>query len=209
VNYIHEEGRADRPGGEQDVIGVDVVARLSESTEVRAEYAVSKDKQESGETIDAAAYLAEIVHTSDDFSAQAYIREEEAGFGVGQQSSNTNGIRRYGVDASYVISEDIQEDTGRRMMRNITAQSYVEQSLETGAKRTLSEVAVTQDSDTFGGGLGLRHVKEDIAAPLQLKRLSACVTKFWKVKMRPVRTPRLALHTARGKVQMCLRKQIC
>ena len=173
VNYIHEEGRADRPGGEQDVLGVDIVARLSESTEVRAEYALSKDKQDSGETIDAAAYLAEIVHTSDDFSAQAYIREEEAGYGVGQQGSNTNGIRRYGVDASYVISENIQEDTGRRLLRNIEGQSYVEQSLTTGAKRTLTEISVTQDSDAFGGALGLRHVKEDLTAGEQRESLLA------------------------------------
>ncbi len=162
ASYIHEEGRADRPGGKQDVVGVDMVARISEATELRMEYAVSADKQDSGETIDAAAYMAEIVHTSDDFSAQAYIREEQDGFGVGQQGSSTSGIRRYGAGASYTLSEDIQEDTGRRMMRSVEGQSYVEESLLTGAKRTLTEINVSQDGDIFGAELGLRHVKENL-----------------------------------------------
>ena len=173
ASYIHEEGRAGSPNGKQDVVGIDMVARLSEATEIRAEYAMSKDAQAGSETVKAEAYMAEIVHTSDDFSAQAYIREEQAGFGVGQQGSGTAGIRRYGAGASYTLSEDIQEDTGRRLLRNIEGQSYVEESLQSGAKRILTEVSVSQEGEKAGGSLGLRHVKEEISSTEQRENLLA------------------------------------
>lgn len=173
ASYIHEEGRADKPGGKQDLLGVDLVAQIAKGTELRAEYAISEDKTEGVKT-DAAAYLAEVIHTSENLAAEAYIREEQAGFGVGQQGSNTAGVRRVGAAASYKISEDIDEESGRRVLRDVRGQAYTEENLETGAKRQLSEVTLTQEGERMGGSVGLRHVKDDI--PGQEGRDSMLVT---------------------------------
>ncbi len=160
ASYIHEEGRADSPGGKQDMAGLDIVADITPNTQIRAEYAVSSDKSETG-TVNAKAYMAEVLHTSDDLAATAYVREEEAGFGVGQQGSNTAGIRRIGADAAYTLLEKTDDLTGARTLRTVKGQSYHEENISNGATRLLSEVSLTQEGEKFGGSIGLRQVKEN------------------------------------------------
>lgn len=159
VSYLHEEGRADRVGGEQDVVGADIEYQLTAGTQIRIEAAQSRDSDETGEST-ANAYLAEIVHTSDGLSAEAYIRQEDEGFGVGQQNSASNGVRRMGARAAYQLSENIEEETGRRKTRNITGQLYQEDSLSQDSTRLVAEVLAVQDSEVLGLTAGLRQVTE-------------------------------------------------
>ncbi len=160
VSYLNEEGRAERAGGEQEVIGADVEYQLTAGTQIRVEAAQSRDEDEVSSST-ANAYLAEIIHTSEGLSAEAYIRQEDEGFGVGQQSGASNGIRRLGAQATYQLSENIDEETGRRKTRNITGQVYKEDSLSQDSSRTVAELLATQDSEVFGLSAGLRHVAEE------------------------------------------------
>lgn len=160
TSFIHEEGRADKPDSAQDLLGVDVVAQIATGTELRAEYAISQDDSAGADT--SRAYMAELIHTSEKLAAEAYIREEEAGFGVGQQGSNTNSVRRIGASANYRISQDINEETGRRVLRSVAGQAYREENLSTGAVRDLTEVTLSQEGERLGASVGLRHVNDDI-----------------------------------------------
>ena len=159
ASYIHEEGSASSANSKYDVFGVDLVVNVNDNTQVRAEYAVSSDASTDAE---AQAYLAELLHTSGRLSAEAYVREQESGFGTGQQGSNTSSVRRTGARVNYKLSENIQHDSGRRRLRNINAQAYQEDNLETGATRRLSEVTLTQDGDKVSASTGLRHVHDEL-----------------------------------------------
>lgn len=162
ATYIHEEGRADAPNGETDLVGVDARYRLNEGTEIRAEYAMSRDSN-SADDKTAKSWLAEIVHTSERFAGEAYIREEEDGFGVGQQTTATASRRRYGAGGTVKVSEKIEEETGRRQLRVVEGKAYREENLETGATRTLGEITARQDSERLGLSAGLRAVEDDVA----------------------------------------------
>ena len=162
ATYIHEEGRADAPNGETDLVGVDARYRVNEGTEIRAEYAMSRDSNSDSDDA-ATSWLAEIVHTSERFAGEAYIREEQDGFGVGQQTTATTSRRRYGAGGTVKVSEHIEEDTGRRQLRVVEGKAYREENLETGATRTLGEITARQDSERLGLSAGLRAVEDDVA----------------------------------------------
>jgi len=136
---------------------------LRPGTEVRAEYAFSSSKGANTPRRSASAYLAEIVHTSAKFTADAYVRQEDAGYGLRQTSSATAGTRRYGGNLSYKFQEFENKKTGRRGSRSVTASAYREDSLGTGNHRTSSEVTVAQEGDIFSASVGLRGVQDNIA----------------------------------------------
>ena len=120
--------------------------RITDNTQLRAEYAITESV---GTEIDGTsdAILAEVIHTSEKFSGEAYFREEEAGFGLGQTGSNTNGVRRYGVKGQYKIKEFEDEETGRRGSQYIEAQAFREENLTTGDARNTGEFLATHQGD--------------------------------------------------------------
>ena len=162
--FVHEGGDANAVGSHSDMIGAEIIAQLRPGTELRAEYAISSSKNAApgSQRKTANAYLAEIVHTSEKLSADVYMRQEEAGFGLRQRSSSTTDIRRYGANAAYKFQEFEDEKTGRRGSRNVSASLYREDNLGTGSSRTLSEVTVNQEGERFSASAGLRQVKDNI-----------------------------------------------
>ena len=81
--YIHEDQGVVR----SNLYGVDTSFKLNQSTKLRAEFATT-DVSAGPFKHNANAYLAEVSHTSKMFDARAYIREQETGFGLGQQSTH-------------------------------------------------------------------------------------------------------------------------
>lgn len=158
--FAHEGGNTNSAGAKGDMVGVDVLAQLRKGTELRLEYALSTHKDNQNPSKTANAYLAEIIHTSEKLSADAYIRQEEEGYGLNQRSSTTADIRRYGANASYKFSEFESKKTGRRGSRNVSASLYREDNLGTGDNRTLGEFTIGHDSETLGVSAGLRQVKD-------------------------------------------------
>ena len=156
---VHEEGRASAPGGKSDLAAVDLTADITDNTELRLEYGASRREtdgvEESGDAI-----LAEINHRSENLTASAYFNQTDEGFGLNQQTSATEGVRRYGVEASYRIYTSNIENDARLRERFVDARAYREENLETGAERTLTEVALRQESPTTSGSVGLRRVVE-------------------------------------------------
>lgn len=157
--FVKEDGSAQLSGAKSSMVGIDVVGQISEQTEVRAEYALT----DTTPGIDGAqAILAEIIHTSEKLQAEAYFRQEDAGFGLGQRNSNTNKIRRYGVDAAYEINEFEDEETGRRGRNTIEGLAYREENLETGDTRDSAEVIAKHKGDRMSYSAGLRGAKDNL-----------------------------------------------
>ncbi len=160
--FTHENGSALEAGAKSNQIGVDVIAQITDSTELRAEYAVT-DNSGDGEGM-ADAKLLEIVHTSESVLAEAYFREEEGGFGLGQRASNTNGVRRYGAKGTVKLQEKNDAETGRRSTRKMKVEAYREENLETGDARTSGEILAVQDGAKLDAALGVRVTEDDLVS---------------------------------------------
>lgn len=181
--FVHEDGSSLQGGIEQNQVGVDVIAQVTENTQLRAEYAITENKGSANDGT-ADAILAEVIHTSENFTGEAYFREEEAGYGVGQTNSNTAGVRRYGAKAAYKFDEFEDEETGRRGSRRVEAQAFREENLSTGNSRNTAEVLATHQGELMTISGGLRASKDELAdaedrqSLLAIGRASVRVPKF-------------------------------
>ncbi len=162
-SFVHENGSATSAGAEHNQIGIDVIADVTDNTQIRAEYAVTENKTAAGKNT-ADAKLLEIVHNSEKLTGEAYYREEGEGFGLGQSGSNTAAARRYGVRGNYKIDEFEDEKTGRRGQRRIEAQAFREENLTTGNTRNTGEVMLTHEGARLTASAGLRASRDDIVS---------------------------------------------
>lgn len=159
ATFIHEEG-AGADAETTDLAGADVVVNLTDTTEIRAEYARSFTDGAAGRT-EADAILAEAAHASERIDAKAYFSEVGADFGLGQQTSAQAGVRRYGAEVRVRIDEFDGGLTTENGARSIEAKAYREENLSTGASRDIAEVALRQDGAQTSGSVGLRGVREN------------------------------------------------
>jgi uncharacterized repeat protein (TIGR01451 family) len=146
-------------GRKTDLVGVDAKAQLFENTQLRAEVATSARDTETG-TERADAYLVEITRQSETLAVSGYFREEQAGFGLGQQGSSTNSIRRIGAEANVQLSNALSDDAAVRLGRFLEGRVYREENLDSKAVRDVAEASLRQDNGVTGGALGLRSVSE-------------------------------------------------
>ena len=161
VTYIREEEARTRDGGPSELIAVDVTAELSETLRLRAEAASTRsDGVDEAQIGGGDAYAVEILHQSLTSKGRAYVREEQAGFGLGQQGSNTRGLRRYGADLTARIWDDQGTSGGLGVQRFVDAEAYKEEDLTGDASRTVAAAALRQESALLDAAAGLRHVDE-------------------------------------------------
>ncbi|MGE5722635.1 MAG: hypothetical protein ACM3YM_09255, partial [Sphingomonadales bacterium] len=103
---IHDED--DR--GRTMLGGADIRYRPSPSTEIRAEAAISDTSARAGadpaSAGTATAWLVEAEHHGPRYDVLAYAREQEQGFGVGQQNVSESGTLKFGVDGRLRIGQD-------------------------------------------------------------------------------------------------------
>lgn len=159
LTVIREEGSAKVEKQTSLLVAADVKARLDENTELRAEVATSERDTGAG-TERADAYLLEIERQSETLTVTGYYREEEAGFGLGQQSSNTDSMRRIGADVSALLADDLSKEGERRQRRYVDARAYREENLTKEAARDVVETNLRQETDQFGASVGLKAVRE-------------------------------------------------
>lgn len=160
TTLIHEEDAGSVQTDGSTLMAADLTLRLNERTEIRAEVATSDVDTDAGtESADAVLLVAQ--HRTEKLLATGYIREESEGFGLGQQASSTNAIRRIGADLSAEIGSTLNEDGSDRSERRITAQAYQETNLSQDSQRNVADLVLQQDSQTFGLSGGLRAVSEE------------------------------------------------
>lgn len=179
VTVIHEEDGASSGASGSDLIAADVTLHLDDSTELRAELAATESDTDRGE-MSGEAVLLEATRRTEKLSVTGYYREETEGFGLGQQASNTSAIRRIGAQISAELGVSETADGNDRSIRRIQGQAYRETNLSQDAERTVADVVLSQDSQTFGASIGVRAVSEsfdDGADPRQSVLLLAGLRK--------------------------------
>ena len=145
ATYVHEG----QSGGEGDLGGVDVTFEVTENTEIKAEAATSKS-DEDGSEISGDAYLAEIRHHSSNLDGTVYIKEQESGYGLGQQSGSEDGTRKIGLDAAYRFGSTFKLD----------GQAYRQYNLSTSAERNVGQLNGVYTEDNYNLRAGLRDATD-------------------------------------------------
>ena len=79
--------------GDTQIAGTDLRWQIGAATELRAEAARSAS-DDPLRAASADAYLTEVTHVSERLDTRAYVREQEAGQGVGQQAGGEAGTAR-------------------------------------------------------------------------------------------------------------------
>jgi hypothetical protein len=100
----------------------------------------------------ASAYLAEIEHVTERLDFAAYVREQETGFGVGQQLHTETGTRKVGVDARGTLTE----------LWTARGETFRQTNLATGADRELASAEARRETDDATASVGIKRVVDDL-----------------------------------------------
>lgn len=173
LTVIHEAGSNAPAQVESDLASVDLRVDVSDTTQLRFEYGMSRHETLTGRE-DADAISAELRHVSGSLTGRAYYDEIEAGFGLGQQSSGVAGVRRIGGEARLKIQEFYAERTGEKGERAVSGEAYTEENLLTGARRFVASLKIRHDGSRSGAAVGLRRIVEETADGV--KRRAALAT---------------------------------
>ena len=91
----------DETAGDATVAGADIRARLSAATELRGEFA-GGGRRGLGRDI---AFLAEAEHHGGGVDLLGYVRQQDGGFGVGQQNLVEAATRKIGLDGRIALTD--------------------------------------------------------------------------------------------------------
>ncbi|WP_234026855.1 hypothetical protein [Erythrobacter sp. HKB08] len=125
-----------------NIVGLDLRAKLGNSTELRAEIAGSRTSGENS-----MAWLIEAQHQSGKLDLLAYAKSAESTFGVGQQNNAELGRRKIGADARMRLSEQM----------SIIASLWQDDSLTDAARRRAAQVELGYSSTNSDIRVGIAH----------------------------------------------------
>ncbi|MFI5316305.1 MAG: carboxypeptidase-like regulatory domain-containing protein, partial [Myxococcota bacterium] len=141
-------------GRNSDLYGGDLRVDLDDATRFRGEYAATHssllDPNASG---NGGAWLAELSRRDAGLDTRAYYREQQAGFGIGQQSASETATRKMGVDARYQLSDDWR----------LTGQAFRESDLSSSATRDLFETRAENHEGPFASYGGFRWAQDHLS----------------------------------------------
>ena len=107
------------------IAAADVKAKLGKGTELRGEIATGgRDGLGAG-----VAFLAEAEHHGDGLDILGYVRQQDAGFGVGQQNLVEAGTRKIGLDGRIQLTDRL----------SLAANGWYQDMLASPASRTAGE----------------------------------------------------------------------
>lgn len=142
------------------LVGADFTYQPTPQTEAQFEVAMTRREDEGG-PVEASATLARIEHRGERLTLTTEFREEEAGFGLGQQSSATSGRRRYGASLGLDVGNVLQQNAATSRAGRIEAEVYREVALgDAGASRDVGLISATHTAATLDASLGLKAVRE-------------------------------------------------
>ncbi|MEM8827261.1 MAG: hypothetical protein AAGD40_10140, partial [Pseudomonadota bacterium] len=129
---------------ETDLYAADMRVKVRDDTEIRAEFAHTEAEIADFGQSDGEAWLVEARHHGGRVDLTAYARQQESGFGVGQQNDAETGTRKFGVDGSLKVAKGL--------IANVSA--YREDFLVGPARRELlnAEANWTDGGTTLRGG---------------------------------------------------------
>lgn len=116
----------DKTAGEAALLAVDVKAKPFANTELRAEAATGGRRGIDAGT----AWLVEAEHHGANLDLLAYARQQDVGFGIGQQNLVEGGSRKVGIDGRVRIGDRL----------SVTGTAWHQDQLVTGGSRTAADV---------------------------------------------------------------------
>ncbi len=131
-----------------DLGAVDLLAKIGDNTEVRAEIGVSRRE---GET--AKGWLAEVQHQTGDIDLIAYARQIDADYGIGQQNAVERGRRKFGVDGRVLITKEL----------TFTGSLWQDDSLTDAARRRAAQGQIALTRQNTNLRLGITHFTDRLA----------------------------------------------
>lgn len=141
-------------GAGGDLQGLDATYDLDANTRLRIEAAATR-RDRIGDTSSGTAWLGEATHRSELWDGRAYLREQAADFGLGQQAGSESGTRRMGLDGRLKLNDNMQ----------LQGQAYRQEFLATGARNSLVEGRINQRiGDSLDIHYGARSVQDSTAA---------------------------------------------
>ena len=132
-------------GARTDMGAVDLRAKIGNSTEVRAEFALSRSE---GETSN--GWLVEAEHQTGSLDILAYTRSLDADYGVGQQNGAELGRRKFGVDARVKLGEQL----------SVLGSVWQDDSLVDDARRRAAQMQLGYTSKNTDMRIGLAHFND-------------------------------------------------
>jgi uncharacterized repeat protein (TIGR01451 family) len=148
ASHVHEG----QVGGSGNLEGVDAKVKLGEHDMLRVEAATTKTDQD-GVTSKGDAYIAELQHRSETVEGKAYVREQQDGFGLGQQNGSETGTRKIGADLNYRINKPW----------TVSGEVFEQNSLSTGAVRDMAEVRSNYVVGRYTLTAGLRQAIDTLS----------------------------------------------
>ena len=140
-----------------DLLGADIIFRPGTGTEIRAEFAGSTGQAKSAivgtNAGGATAWLVEAEHHDEKFDVLAYVREQQAGFGVGQTNASEVGTRKFGVDGRYRVNDKL----------SVSALGYQEEFLGNDTRRRVASAEVEYRDGGTTLRAGLTHASDKLA----------------------------------------------
>lgn len=141
-------------GATGNLKGVDAAYQPDDKTKLRAE-AASTSRNNAGIGSSGSAWLGEMQHHEDRWDAKVYMREQNGGFGMGQQAASETGTRKMGGDGRLKLSDTLQ----------LKGQAYKQETLGTGARQTMIEGRFDQRvSPDMNAYYGMRTAHDKTAA---------------------------------------------
>jgi uncharacterized repeat protein (TIGR01451 family) len=147
--YIHEG----QVSGSGDSYGVDARWNIVPGTTIKGEFAHT-DTSFGNDSRDGNAWLAEIERHSQKLDAKLYYRQQDEGFGLGQQNESETGTRKFGLDAGYKLTDYL----------SIGGQYYRQYNLSAGNVQDVAEARATFTAGPYSAWLGGRHANDDMGS---------------------------------------------
>jgi uncharacterized repeat protein (TIGR01451 family) len=139
------------PGGETartEIGAVDLLARLGDATEIRAELGVSRRDGES-----ATGWLVEAQHQTGTLDLLAYARQIDADYGIGQQNAAELGRRKLGVDGRVLLSQEL----------SLVGSLWQDESLVDAARRRAAQAQLVLTRQRTDLRVGIAHFTDRLS----------------------------------------------
>ena len=144
ATHVHEGS----VGGDGNLEGFDATLTITDTTTLKTEVAVTDtDLKGWGQ-----AYLAALAHRSEKLEGEAYIREQDEEFGLGQQNGSETGTRKLGLDTTYHFNDKVSAES----------EAYRQYNLSADAVRDLAEARGRYTGKKYDIHGGLRHAEDNL-----------------------------------------------
>ena len=147
LSYIRQGSVGDKG----DLGGLDISYLVTDKTRILGEYAHS-DREGLLDASNGNAWKIEALHQSETLDASVYARQQDSGFGLGQQANSETGTRKVGADARYALSDTL----------HLQGQVYQQDTFSTGDTRNVIEGRVeSRLADNFTAYAGANYARDE------------------------------------------------